>query len=307
MVTTSDLRRRWSEPGRLGLVRETRTWLMGNGPRPGGLEEIDGRLDLRGIPLFATPAIIGDASGGVHWESLDLSAAELDQLRISNSQISNCCFDRASMTSFKLWGTNVSDCTFRRTDLRSSALGTGSWEGRRDSWLRVAFDRANLRQASFTAAVLDNCSFEKTSKLLQLVDCEVIECTFRGELDSLLIDGRGHRYPVDPSAFSADFRAATLRNSSITGYRLDEVSLPDQPDLAVIRHYPTALRSAVAWLGRSGATESEVRLGRIYERALISHGAEDSDYCYDIGGYDNPSLTEAATRALTHVQGSIRA
>lgn len=165
---------------------------MGKQPRPSGLDEISGRVDLRGIPLFATPAIIGDTIGGVTWESLDLSGAQLDQLRISASQIIDCCFDRASMTAL------------------------------------------------------------------------------------------------------------------ITGYRIDRVSLPQQPNLAVIRRYPSVLRSAIAWLRRPEASGDDGRLASIYERSLISHGAEDSDYCYDLGGYGNPALTEAATHALIQVQGSIR-
>ena len=57
--------------------------------------------------------------------SLDLSGAQLDQLRVFAGHLTNCCFDNASLLSTRLWGSAITDCTFQRADLRSSALGTG--------------------------------------------------------------------------------------------------------------------------------------------------------------------------------------
>ena len=98
MVTAAELKRRWSEPDRLRQVRDVRSWLTGQRARPDGLDAVDGRADLRGIPLTATPATIGDKddpSGGVAWDSLDLSGAQLDQLRVFGGRITDCVFDSA--------------------------------------------------------------------------------------------------------------------------------------------------------------------------------------------------------------------
>ncbi len=308
MVTTTELKRRWSEPDQPRLARQVRTWLTGHGPRPSGLDVVDGRADLRGIPLTATPATIGDKddpSAGITWDSLDLSGSQLDQLRIFAGSIINCRFDSASMNALKVWGTKITDSTFRRTDLRSSALGTGEWKGRRNTWRRVTFDRANLRDTAFTAAILEQCTFEKTSKLLRLVDCEITDCTFRGELNTLLIDGRGHRYPVDPSAISADFSDAVFNDSSIEGYHLDKVHLPRQDGLIVLHCYPRVLRAAAAWLRRPEATESECRWAGAFDYTLGAPGAEDTDYCYDLNGYDDPEVIAVVTRALAHAQQTL--
>ena len=304
-MSASDLKRRWSEPDRLRLVRDIRTWLTGQGPQPDGLEKHQGRTDLRGIPLTATPATIGDKdnpAAGITWDSLDLTGSQLEQLRFFAGTITNCVFDTANLNGLRLWGTRVTDSTFRRTDLRNSALGTGEWHGLRNTWQHVTLDRANLRDTTFTAAILNHCTFEKTSKLLQLPDCELEGCVFTGELNTLLIDGRGHRYPVDPSSFSADFTRAVFTDSSILGYRLDKVRLPEQQGLLVIHQWPTTLRAAVTWLRRDEATEPEQRLAKIYERMLTSPGenAANSDYCYDAKGYGDPALTEAAFRAIQH-------
>ena len=306
MVTAAELKRRWSEPDRLRQVRDVRSWLTGQRARPDGLDAVDGRADLRGIPLTATPATIGDKddpSGGVAWDSLDLSGAQLDQLRVFAGRITDCIFDSASLTALKLWGTDVTDSSFRRADLRSSALGTGEWNGARNTWRRVAFDRANLRETTFTAAILDRCSFEKTSKGLQLVDCEISDCAFRGELRTLSIDGRGHRFPVDPADISADFSDATVREFSIQGYRLDRVRLPAQDDVVVLHHYPAALRAAADWLTPSDATEAERRHAGVFDYTLRAPGAEDSDYCFDLNGFDDAETTAVVGRALKQSRG----
>ena len=117
MITATELRRRWSEPDRLRLVRDIRTWLTGCGPQPNSLDEHNGRIDLRGIPLTATPVTIGDKddpAAGVIWNSLDLSGAQLDQLRVFAGHISNCIFDNASLLGTRMWGSEVTDCAFRR-------------------------------------------------------------------------------------------------------------------------------------------------------------------------------------------------
>ena len=308
MVTAVDLKHRWSEPDRLRLVREVRTWLTGHGPQPAGLEEHNGRTDLRGIPLFATPVSVGDKddpAAGATWNSLDLSGAQLEHLRFFAGCISNCVFDNASLFGMRLWGTEITDSSFRRADLRSSALGTGEWHGHRDTWRRVDFSRANLREVTFTAAILDRCTFEKTSKGLRFIDSEIHNCTFRGQLSELVIAGRGHQYPVDPSAISADFRNADLRDFSITGYHVDKVLFPPQDDLVVVHHYPQVFREAAAWLRRPSATEAESRTAGIFDYALKAPGGEDTDYVSALNGYGNPVTAAVVGRALATAQAIV--
>lgn len=305
MATAAELKRRWDGLDAARLVREVRTWLLGQGPRPGGLEEVDGRVDLRGVPLTATPATVGDQQdprGGVTWEGLDLSGAQVEELRFFGGRVTGCRFDGASLTGLRLWGTTVEDSSFRRADLRSRALGTGDWNGLRTVWRRVAFDRANLRESVFLGCVLEDCTFDKTTKLLQITDSEVRGCTFTGLLTSLLVSGQGHRVPVDPHAFSADFSGATFRDCKIEGYALDRTRLPDQDDLLVVRHYPSVMATAASYLQVSDDSPAGRSAAGILAQWFRAPGREDSDVCFDLGGFGDDAIAAAVRRAVAYAQ-----
>lgn len=306
MTSAASLRRRWDDAGVARLVTATRTWLLGQGPRPEGLGTVDGRVDLRGIPLTASPATLGDPAdpgAGVRWEGLNLSGAQLQKLRFFGGHVSACVFDGASLTGLKLWGTTVEDSSFGRADLRSRALGTGDWKGLRNVWRRVAFDRANLRGSVFLGCVLEACTFEQTSKLLQITDAEVRDCTFVGPLTSLLISGQGHRLPVSPRAFSADFSRAVLRDSKIEGYSLDQVRLPEQDDLLVVRHYPTVMKVAASYLEVADDSPAGRSAAGILTSWFTAPGREDSDLCFDLGGFGDPAVGDAVRKAVAYAQG----
>ncbi|WP_091076700.1 pentapeptide repeat-containing protein [Microlunatus sagamiharensis] len=282
-----------------------RTWLTGQGPQPDGLGVVGGRVDLRGIPLTATPATIGDPDDparGVAWESLDLSGAQLEELRFFGGSVRDCRFDGASLTGLKLWGTEVVDCSFKRADLRSRALGTGEWHGRRTVWRRVAFDRANLREATFRGCLLEACTFEKTTKRLLIEDCEVVDCVFTGVLDTLLVSGRALQHPVSPSMFSADFSRAVFEESKIEGYSLDRVVLPEQDDLLVVRHYPAAARRALAWLADQPQTPADQQALHLVRYWATAPAPEDGDLCLDLGERDDPEGAAALRRAFAHAE-----
>lgn len=307
MTSSAALRRRWDEDGAARLVREVRRWLLGQGPRPAGLDEVDGQVDLRGIPLTAAPSTVGDPQdpgAGVRWEALDLSGAQLEELRVFGGHVAGCRFDGASLTGLKLWGTTVEDSSFRRADLRSRALGTGDWRGLRTVWRRVAFDRADLRESVFLGCVLETCTFEKTSRLLQITDSEVRGCTFSGLLTSLLVSGQGHQVPVSPDAFSADLGQAVLRDSKIEGYSLDQVRLPAQEDLLVVRHYPWVMKVAASYLEVAGTSPAGRRAAAILRTWFRAPGREDSDVCFDLGGFGDPAVGEAVRRAVGYAEDS---
>lgn len=305
MSTAEQLRRRWFDADGLELAREARAWLTGRAPRPRGLHEVEGRTDLRGIPLTSVPTTVGDPHGPsvrTTWEALDLRGSSLHGLRFYGGRIADCRFEQASLSQAVVVGTEVVDCTFHRADLRTRALTPGPWHGLRTIWRRVTFDRANLRGTQVTASVFDRCSFENTSNQLFLVDCEFHDCLVRGTCQTLVIDGRGHRYPVDPAAFSMDFSDTVLTEFHIEGYRLNHLRLPDQDDLVLVKHYPSVLRAAAGWLRRPEATEAEQRVARMYDHTLKAPGAEDSDYCVALNGYGNPETASIIRAALRQAQ-----
>jgi uncharacterized protein YjbI with pentapeptide repeats len=305
VATAAELKRRWDGLDAARLVREVRSWLFGQGPRPDGLDEVDGRVDLRGIPLMATPGTVGnpdDPGAGVTWEALDLSGAQVQELRFFGGRITGCTFDGASLTGLRLWGTTVEDSSFKRADLRSRALGTGDWRGLRNVWRRVAFDRANLRESVFLGCVLEECTFEKTTKLLQITDSEVRDCTFVGQLTSLLVSGQGHQVPVSPQAFSADFSRAVFRDCKIEGYSLDQVKLPEQDDLLVVRHYPSVMKVAASYLEVADTSPAGRSAAALLNHWFKAPGSEESDVCFDLGGFGDAAISDAVRKAVAYAQ-----
>lgn len=241
VVTAVDLKHRWSEPDRLRLVREVRTWLTGHGPQPAGLEEHNGRTDLRGIPLFATPVSVGDKddpTAGATWNSLDLSGAQLEHLRFFAGRISNCVFDDASLFGMRLWGTEITDNSFRRADLRSSALGTGEWQELRNTWRRVDFSRANLGDFSITGYHVDNVVLPPQDDLVVL-----------------------HNYPSVLRAAAAwlrrpDTSDEETRTAGIFDYELKAPGAEDTDQVSALNGYGDPITAAVA--GRALATAQAI-------------------------------------------------
>lgn len=292
---SADLVDRWTSPQGRRLQRQVLDWLCGQTSRPAGLAETGGRTDLRGVPLYLRPAtLVGSPDEpvrSVSWEALDLRGAQLDSFRFFGARVTDCLFDGATCHAWRLWGTTIERCSFRRSDLTSSALGTNDWQGQINTWIDVAFDSAKLNHTFFAGAALRRCSFHNLHRT-SLQDCQVDDCTFSGKLAILAIDGRGHQRPVDPAALRADFRDARLVNSMIIGYRLNDNDLPKQADLLVLHRYPKAIRAARTCLSGSDSPAASRARGLI-DYLLKAPGQEDSDLCLDLD-----SLGDETARVL---------
>lgn len=177
----SSLRKRWNTSDGRERAEEAIACLVAGRRLDGlGLDSVDGRLDLRGLPVpvprrlqrFETAGWFAEKLGelvqfrGRHLESIDFSGAQLQSLRFTDSQITNCQFLDANCRDWRLWGTNVVDCDFAGASLREAAVGT--WhEGRRNSWKRVTFTGTDLRVAVSWMSIYDNCNFLAQSSLAQ--------------------------------------------------------------------------------------------------------------------------------------------
>jgi len=128
---------------------------------------------------------------------------------------------------------------------------------------------------------------------------------FAGEINHLIIDGRGHQHWVSPDALSADFSDCTLKDSSITGYHLQGVGLPEQTDLMVVGRYPVALRRAAAWLAGQGRGQEVHQVLGMIEHYLKAPGADDTDWCFDLHGIGDPDLELILGQALQHARGAV--
>lgn len=124
----------WTESGR-ALAEEALASLMAGRPLDGlGLDEHEGRIDLRGLPApiprrlrrFEAQGWFVEQLGdlvrfrGRRLTGLDLGGVQLQSFRFFDSQVSDCIFDRANCQDWRLWGTEVSDCSFVRATCVSS-------------------------------------------------------------------------------------------------------------------------------------------------------------------------------------------
>ena len=187
----------------------------------------NGRIDLRGISLpeplrsarYATSLGVVDKVEGAtvirnsKWHDLDFSGSKLKTLRLFDCELQNCSFDNCDLRDLRLWSTKIVESTFRRANLKESALG-GVQNGSRNLFEGVDFTEADLSRTAYTAALFHRCTFSHTK--LEKVDFQTTafsECKFEGPLSHVLFYRRafnGEAFPPNEMV-DVDFRRATLR------------------------------------------------------------------------------------------------
>lgn len=222
-----------------------------------GFATIDGRIDLRGLAApdpsevekYRTATMIVKeqsgliAIGGVHWKGIDFSNCRLNSLRFFDSIIENCSFDAGHCRDWRMWNTRIINTTFRGADLRDSALGAVE-NGKRNSFKRVDFTKADLRQTSHGSADMVECIFVDTK--LAKVDFHgtVFEnCIFSGELNEVLFyryNFRGEAYPPNEMK-GVDFRHATLRYVEFRELDMNDVKWPEDSEHIILKNYKASL------------------------------------------------------------------
>ena len=275
----ADLVSRWARMDPASR-REVQAWLLGQGSRPQCVARTnEGRYDLRGFSFSGT-YVVGDPNVtlGPLWESLDLRAALLDELRLFGTRLKNCLLEGASCRGWRLWGVSVEDCGFGRADLSSASLGSGDWAGGGSEWKRVDFRGARFDNARFGAAAIDSCRFGRLVKVV-FEGCSITGSVFMGPLSDVIIDGRRAKPEL-----SADFSDSIFCNSQIIGYSLQRAILPQQNDLRLLRDYPGVVRASLDALSNPTTPLAE-RAAKILSWLVKSPGAEDSDWCFDISSF----------------------
>lgn len=274
-----------------------------------GLPLIGGRLDLRGIAApqptavsqYIMPsAIVKKLDGvvkieGVRWRGLDFSGADLRELRIRDTSIEDCVFDKANCSDWRLWGTSISDSTLRAADLRRASLGAVDSRGKRNSYARVDFGKADLRGSSWTSAEMTKCSFDFAK--LQKVDFEgtnFVECSFAGELEEVVFSRHGFQHEKLPpnEMRDVDFSKARFTYVEFRGLDMDHVRWPESDDQFVIDDYPATLDRLLAiWQARQDMASRQLaaafgvvrkwvsprqRVGVVSEADLLEAGGEEA-------------------------------
>lgn len=254
-----------------------------------GLGQIEGRVDLRGLPApvpgrlerFESDAWFVEELGellefqGCHLADLDLSGAFLDSLRWTRCTISNCRFDGARCQDWRMWATTVDGSSFDGADLRRSALDP--WlEGRGNLFRGVSFRRADLRQVTSTTATYVDGDFSE-AKLVKLdfQSSGFTRCRFAGVLRNVTFWDHGHDTgKPDPNPMDdVDFTDAHFREVELRRLSLERVLLPKSAEHLVIHRYRCVLDRALAELEHDPRRDAQaLRIPRGV-RALGSAGA----------------------------------
>jgi uncharacterized protein YjbI with pentapeptide repeats len=244
----------------------------------------NGRMDLSGLCIpettvaetLRTPIANISRLGGVvvakqiNWTSLDFTGSRLKGLRFHDCTINDCVFDRCNCQDWRLWSTQVQDTRFHSTDLRKSALG-GLEENRQNSFRRVHFDAADLRQTAYTSARFSECVFSN-SRLdkVNFQGSEFVDCSFEGEIREVCFNrlGFGAETLHPNSMVRVDFLRAHLRSVEFRNLDLKEVHFPSDQDHIPINDYTRTLDRLIRQLQdqKSSASKKLAAYLGVYRR-----------------------------------------
>jgi uncharacterized protein YjbI with pentapeptide repeats len=222
------------------------------------VSRVDGRLDLRNLRA-PDSVIVGryktaranvkqlgnlvQIKGG-RWKDIDFSGGYFRSLRFFDGEIENCCFDGANCQDWRMWGTSISNTTFRSADLRRSALG-GIDSGKRNSFRHIDFSRADFRQTAHGSADFVECIFSDTNlKKVDFGGSVFVRCAFKGKLDEVIFHHRAFRGEMLPAneMKGVDFRQARFHFVEFRGLDMVDVIWPEDDDYILLTSYQNDLK-----------------------------------------------------------------
>ena len=321
---TDPLRTRWlTDQGRHGTLADEvlRRLVARRSLNKLGLPYHDGLLDLRYLPgPIPQPGTRYEAAGVVIQEltgtlelrkaklvGLDLSGAELRSTRFHDSVIENCRFEKTGCQDWRLWATEVKDCSFARANFHKSGVGT--WHGRRrNTWRRISFVGADFRVMAAWAAIFEDCDFSN-AKLsgTSFEQCNLTRRTFRGKVKNVAFDCRqlDHRPHCHPMT-DVDFTEARFADVEFIGTDLGAVKLPNDPDVRLIKNYRAVITTALDLLGNDNSVPSRLMRAefenslRMMRGAVRDHVFTRRDYLDCAGGIDLADFAEALLNRATN-------
>lgn len=222
-----------------------------------GLGVHDGRADLRGLQVpkaMVTRRLrtkIADVDvfspltkvHNARWEGLDLTGSSLQHILFSDCVVENCVFDKCQCQNWGLWGTVLTRCRFRRTDLRQACLG-GLSGTRQCAYHKVDFSDADLRGIACSGAEFAECVFRNTKLTrVNFGGSSFTDCLFEGDLDEVCFNRTAFRKEwLPPNEMKrVDLRRARLRYVEFRGLDMADVLFPEDEDHVIVDDYPATL------------------------------------------------------------------
>ena len=303
---------RWRTPKGRALAEEVVARLVaGRGLEGLGLDRHAGRVDLRGLPApipsrlrrFENMGwfveVLGDliTFRGVQLRGLDLSGAQLRSFRFFGSQIADCRLDGTDCQDWRLWDTQVTDCEFAHARLRDAAVGT--WhEGRRNSWRRIDFTKADFRVGTCLETSFEDCDFSDAKIVgVDFSQCTITRCRFAGSLSRVLFDGRDlPGRPAPPEMREVDFAVAEFRDVEFRGFELGDVILPQESDVRLYRRARCVARRGIRLLEGDNTKPAQM-LRAVLEDCLRGPGSDRDSFVFVRGDYLRGGGAELASFA----------
>lgn len=261
MTTSAELRARWLTDDGQVLAAEVLVRLHAGRSLDGlPLDRVGGRVDLRGLSARVrsdATATVGErevrrAVGflDVHEvtiSDLDLSFAVLPSARFDRARLTNCSFQTAVLSKWRLWASDVTSCSFAGADLRESVIGSWS-NGRGNRWEQVSFTRADLRGTVQDSAIFVDVDFSSTRlDRVEFRSCDFVRCRFAGVLREVIFYGPGFGHgDLLVRLEDVDFSEAMFRWVDFRRLDPSPVALPRTDGHLVIRNFPCVLATALS-------------------------------------------------------------
>jgi uncharacterized protein YjbI with pentapeptide repeats len=324
MSKPSALVERWRSETGAALADEIVARLLAGRDLDGlGLGEHEGRVDLRCMPAPEARRLerfealgwfvekLGDlvVFRGVRLARLDLSGAQLQSLRFHDVSVADCRFDGAACGDWRLWGTRVADSSFSKADLRGAVVGT--WQdGRRNEWRQVDFSGADFRVAASQGALYEDCVFAGAKiSGVTFSQCTLARCRFEGALSKVLFDGRElSDRPAPPPMSKVDFSAAVFREVEFRGFDLEDVTLPDDPDVRLYRRARCVARKGIELLDGDNSKPGRMLRGVLNNRLRGPGDDQESEIfnARDYLSWGGPDLARLAEDILGRAENECR-
>lgn len=313
----SGLRKRWATPeGRERAEEVVARLAAGRSLHGLSVGRVDGRVDLRGLPVPVAKRLRRFEAAGwfaeelsdllvlrnARLEGLDLSGAQLQSLRFFGSRIADCRLDGAACQDWRMWDTEVADCSFASASLRGAAVGT--WhERRRNTWKRIDFRRADFRVVAPLGAVFEDCDFSGAQLAkVRFEQCAITRCCLASVLTEVVFDGRQLEGRPAPALLEADFTGAVFDQVEFMGLDLSRVTLPQDPDLRLIRRYRCVIEKALASLEGDSSLPARMLRGEFTNRLKMMRDTEAESNVFNRRDYETSGgdeLASLADRVLT--------
>ncbi|MFN8074526.1 MAG: pentapeptide repeat-containing protein [Kineosporiaceae bacterium] len=259
---------RWDDTG-VGATRQrlVAELLAGSTPTSSPFGRVEGRLDLRGLPVTAalspqtSRADVGTADGQ-GWRSIDLSGAELSGMNWRGHRVEDCVFDHARLEGLRCWAVTVTGSSFVGADLRAGQLGplpTGQVGPSR--WSEVDLRRSDLRGAhagaEFTSVDLGNAKLTGAD----LGWSTLTDVRFAGVVHGLTIGARPvSDRPAGWTLTAVDLTAARPRGLRLIGVDLGtrDVRLPEDDEHWRVPEWPAVLDAVESRALRTGDDDARL-------------------------------------------------